>query len=171
MTIARLLEYLTRIMCRRRHGRLHINATSNSFRVIDRQRFVAWCSQRRLSIRRPGIDAEENCYAIAAEYFGGPGYDLRTGQHFDFAAELARHLDPRNVAILLRSASRPAAIPRASPPPSTPTAVTSRSCPRISTRKPARRSHPMTIARTRRLILINRCSCRRRPEKPGLSCR
>jgi len=78
---------------------------SNYFRVKDAKAFTAWCHHRAIEFwieMRPESPADD-FYAISADTgdcCGWPTYDPAADDEFDFAGELAEHLDPRDVAIL-----------------------------------------------------------------------
>lgn len=78
---------------------------SNYFRVKNTEAFLDWCSERSLEHWAGG---RENFHAISADngdYSGWPSWDHAEDHEIDFAAELAEHLDPRDVAVLLESGS------------------------------------------------------------------
>ena len=76
---------------------------SNYFRVKDAKAFEAWCRKRSLVFWRKRVTDVGDCYAITADTgdcAGWPVDDPDQDDEFDFTAELAGHLDPRDVAIL-----------------------------------------------------------------------
>jgi len=80
-----------------------LHARSNYFRVRDPKRFKRWCRYFGLDYwtgkEIPG--SEDEAYAIAADNSDGwPSTHPETGDEFDFDAELAKHLDPRDIALL-----------------------------------------------------------------------
>lgn len=77
---------------------------SNYFRVKDMGAFEAWCEKRQLeSLSRMTADGSI-VYAISAnnefDCAGWPRFDFDDDMEIDFAAEVATHLDPRDIAIL-----------------------------------------------------------------------
>jgi hypothetical protein len=81
---------------------------SNYFRVKDATAFEAWCSTRELDFWTKHYDNVGNRYAISADTGGSgawPDYDSEQDKDFDLTAELAKHLDPRDVAVLIEIGS------------------------------------------------------------------
>lgn len=80
-----------------------LHARSNYFRVRDPKRFERWCRYFGLECwtgkEIPG--SEDLAYAIAADDGDGwPSTHPETDEELDFDAELSKHLDPRDIAIL-----------------------------------------------------------------------
>jgi hypothetical protein len=75
---------------------------SNYFRVGNHEKFTRWCEKRGIEYKIHNHNELGNCYAISAadENMGWPFYDDDTDDDIDLYAELARHLDDRDVAIL-----------------------------------------------------------------------
>lgn len=79
------------------------NSRSNYFRVKDEQAFRAWCE--RLEIDLLSHDDDPHLFAITPFDDTGswPSEDPETGEPLDFLHELAGHLDPGHVAILVHT--------------------------------------------------------------------
>jgi hypothetical protein len=83
-----------------RHYTGHFTS-SNLIRVVTPQAFEEWCELRQLN-----FNVSENEHgrwyrlSAAADYPGWPYVCPETGRRIDLAAELAEHLDPRDVAQL-----------------------------------------------------------------------
>jgi hypothetical protein len=80
----------------------HAFTRSNYFRVKDAGAFKAWCNKRSLEAWTKPIEGMDACYAFTAdtgECRGWPSYDGDDCE-IDFTAELAEHLDRRDVAVL-----------------------------------------------------------------------
>ncbi|HEX2842166.1 hypothetical protein [Hyphomicrobium sp.] len=78
-------------------------ARSNYFRVRDPKRFERWCSYFGIEYwtGKEIPDSEDLAYAIAADNGEGwPSSHPETGHEFNFDEELAKHLDPRDIALL-----------------------------------------------------------------------
>ena len=90
----------------------YATARSNYFRVKNAQSFEDWCSKRHLDCwSKPYTDIGDR-YAIAPNTdmeAGWPYSDLdeATDEYYeiDFPKELASHLDPRDIAILIEVGS------------------------------------------------------------------
>jgi hypothetical protein len=87
----------------------YATARSNYFRVKNAAAFRAWCRKRRLGVwSRDADDGAGKRYAIYPIYSGDGGwstYDAETGDAFDVFAELAPHLHPKDVAVLIEIGS------------------------------------------------------------------
>ena len=84
-------------------GNYYATTRSNYFRVKDAKAFEAWCRKRSLDFWSKSIADLGGCYAITADMGdcdGWPSYDSLLDIEFDLTAELAGHLDTRDVAIL-----------------------------------------------------------------------
>lgn len=80
-----------------------LHARSNYFRVRDAKRFERWCRYFGLEFwtGQQIPDSKDLAYAIAADNGEGwPSSHPETDQEFDFDTELAKHLDPRDIALL-----------------------------------------------------------------------
>lgn len=80
-----------------------LHARSNYFRVRDAKRFERWCKYFGLEYwtGKEIPDSEDLAYAIAANDGNGwPSSHPETDDDFDFDTELAKHLDPRDIALL-----------------------------------------------------------------------
>lgn len=76
---------------------------SNYFRVIDADRFTSWCAKRNLTFWTKTLEAAGTFYAMSAETGdcdGWPFFDIDDDCEINFVAEIAQHLDPRDVAII-----------------------------------------------------------------------
>jgi hypothetical protein len=81
---------------------------SNYFRVKDATAFEAWCHTRELDFWTKHYDDVGNRYAISAntgDSRGWPYYDAEHDDDFDLTAELAKHLDASDVAVLIEIGS------------------------------------------------------------------
>jgi hypothetical protein len=82
---------------------------SNYFRVKNASAFKAWCHKRRLEFwtgDQHGVDPADEFFAISADvddWGGWPSFCPEQDTEIHFTAELARHLDPRDVAVLLEA--------------------------------------------------------------------
>jgi len=81
---------------------------SNYFRVKNASAFKTWCRQCGLEFWTGdlGDDPDEDFFAISADTGdcgGWPSFYPEGGSEIDFTAELARHLDPRDIAILFEA--------------------------------------------------------------------
>lgn len=75
---------------------------TNYFRVRDAHAFEAWCERRGLRFCTKGGDASR--YAFSAESESGwPTFDYETDDDVDVAAELAPHLIPEDIAVLMET--------------------------------------------------------------------
>ncbi len=80
-----------------------LTCRSNYFRVRDPNLFERWCSFFGLEYwtGKEIPDCEDLAYAIAqTEGQGWPSWHPETDDEIDFDAELAKHLDPRDIALL-----------------------------------------------------------------------
>lgn len=80
-----------------------LHARSNYFRVRDPKRFERWCRYFGIEFwTGKEIPASDDlAYAIAAaDGNGWPSMHPETDQEYDFDAELGKHLDPRDIALL-----------------------------------------------------------------------
>jgi len=75
---------------------------SNFFRVRDPNEFQLWCEKREIDYESHDHKELGACFAISASdvNIGWPFYDVDTDEDIDIYAELARHLDNRDVAVL-----------------------------------------------------------------------
>ncbi len=80
---------------------------SNYFRVKDDEAFRAWCGERSLDVWTKGVeDSDDICFAISADRTWGSGWpSLEENADFCLISELAGHLDPRDIAVLLEIGS------------------------------------------------------------------
>jgi hypothetical protein len=81
---------------------------SNYFRAKDAGAFEAWCAKRQLDFWTTYEEGIGERYAIAAndgDGAGWPHYDPEQNADIEFTDELAKHLDPRDVAVLLEVGS------------------------------------------------------------------
>jgi hypothetical protein len=81
---------------------------SNYFRVNDATAFETWCKTRSLDFWTKHYDGVGGRYAISADTGdsgGWPHYDSEQDDDFDLTAELAKHLDPRDIAVLIEVGS------------------------------------------------------------------
>lgn len=77
---------------------------TNYFHVTDAHAFEAWCQRRGLRFWTKDGDASR--YAFSAESEGGwPSFDYETDEEIDLAAELAPHLPPHEIAVLMEIGS------------------------------------------------------------------
>jgi len=90
----------------------YATARSNYFRVKDAQAFEQWCSKRGLDCWTTLYPDIGNRYAIAPnadEETGWPNLDLDEATYeyceIDFPKELASHLDPRDIAVIVQVGS------------------------------------------------------------------
>jgi hypothetical protein len=90
----------------------YATARSNYFRVKNAQAFEEWCSERNLDCWANSYEGVGDRYAIAPSAdveAGWPSYDLdeATDEYYeiDLPKELASHLDPRDIAILIEVGS------------------------------------------------------------------
>jgi hypothetical protein len=76
--------------------------SSNFFRVGNHEKFTAWCEKRGIDYETHNHNELGDCYTISAAdvNMGWPFYDVDTDKDIDLYAELARHLDDRDVALL-----------------------------------------------------------------------
>lgn len=79
------------------------SARSNYFRVKDTDAFLRWAERRGLGIFKN--EQARDLHAIHAgdttDSGGWPSYDLENDEELDLVSELAEHLAPGQVAILL----------------------------------------------------------------------
>lgn len=85
-----------------------LKARSNYFRVRDAQRFERWCRNFGLQFwtdhKLPGC--ADMFYAVSADNGAGwPSQNMIADvyQEIDFQAELRKHLDPRDIAVLYQT--------------------------------------------------------------------
>lgn len=81
-------------------------ARSNYFRVRDPKAFRRWCDRLNLDIIQPDEDGPEPFFAITLsddDTGCWPSFHPDTDEEIDIHQELAPHLDPRDVAILMQS--------------------------------------------------------------------
>jgi hypothetical protein len=86
----------------------YATARSNYFRVKDAASFEAWCKKRQLDCWTKHYDDVGQRYAISPEEgcdAGWSHYDIEHDAEIDLFAELAEHLDPRDVAVLIEIGS------------------------------------------------------------------
>jgi hypothetical protein len=86
----------------------YVTARSNYFRVKDTEAFETWCNERNLNFWTKEFPNVGRRYAIspsASDPGGWPYYDGETDKDIDLCAELARHLDARDVAVLIEVGS------------------------------------------------------------------
>jgi hypothetical protein len=86
----------------------YATARSNYFRVKDGTVFEAWCRTLDLEFWTKHYEDVGDCYAISADTGGSgawPDYDSEHDREFDLTAELAKHLDPRDIAVLMEVGS------------------------------------------------------------------
>lgn len=85
-----------------------LTCRSNYFRVRDPKRFERWCSFFGLDhwTEKSLPGCEDDFYAISNDNGDGwPSSHPETDEELDFEAELSKHLDPRDVAILMQIGS------------------------------------------------------------------
>jgi len=81
-------------------------ARSNYFRVKNQNAFRRWCDRLNLEILKPDEDGPQPFFAIAPsddDTGCWPSLHPESDEEFDIPHELALHLDPRDVAILMQS--------------------------------------------------------------------
>jgi hypothetical protein len=78
---------------------------SNYFRVTDATAFEAWCRKRFLDFWTKQYEGIGLRYAVSGNETGWPYYDSDDDAEIDFTSELATHLDPRDVAVLIEIGS------------------------------------------------------------------
>lgn len=80
-------------------------ARSNYFRVKNPKAFRRWCDRLNLDILMPDDAGPEPFFAITPSSDTGswPSFHPDTDEEIDIHQELAPHLDPRDVAILMQS--------------------------------------------------------------------
>jgi hypothetical protein len=77
-------------------------ARTNYFRVKDANVFHRWTERRRLEVFKSDKDADVVAIHPSEDSDGAwPSYDLEENAEFDLATELAEHLVPGQVAVLL----------------------------------------------------------------------
>jgi hypothetical protein len=79
---------------------------SNYFRVKDNAAFEAWCAARNLKFWTKDIGEMGTCYAISADTMdcgGWPSHDPEEDADIDFTAELALHLNAKDIAVLFET--------------------------------------------------------------------
>lgn len=80
-------------------------ARSNYFRVKNQKAFRRWCKVFDLDILMPDEDGPEPFFAITPSSDTGcwPSFHTESDEEFDIHHELAPHLDPRDIAILMHA--------------------------------------------------------------------
>lgn len=85
-----------------------LQARSNYFRVRDAKHFERWCAYFGVEYwtERKLPDCDDDFYAIANDHGDGwPSTHPETSDTFDFDSELSKHIDPRDIAILIQVGS------------------------------------------------------------------
>ncbi len=81
---------------------LYGSARSNYFRVKDANAFHEWTERRQLEVFKSDKEADVVAINPSEDSDGAwPSYDLEEDAEFELATELAEHLVPGQVAVLL----------------------------------------------------------------------
>jgi len=107
-----------------------LQARSNYFRVEDPKRFERWCRYFGLTFwsEKKLVDSPDLFYAIAADDdCGWPSHHPEADIGIDFEEELRKHLDPRDVAVLMQTGAEGLRFISGYATPSMPTAAVSSS--------------------------------------------
>jgi hypothetical protein len=82
-------------------------ARTNYFRVKDVAAFRNWAERREIEVHAKEGDSERFCLSPGSSTDAGdfPSMDEHTTEDIDFLAELAPHLHPDSVAILMEAGS------------------------------------------------------------------
>jgi hypothetical protein len=86
----------------------YASTRSNYFRVKNATAFEAWCRKRSLDFWTKHYDGVGDRYAVSAgtgNSAGWPHYDPELDGDFELTAELATHLDPGDIAVLIEIGS------------------------------------------------------------------
>lgn len=86
-----------------------VHTISNQFRVKDPAAFFAWCESRELTVDEQKDEETGDRYFILTARDNGtwPDADYDEEIEIDFRAELASHLHPGDVAVLLEIGNEP----------------------------------------------------------------